>query len=221
MTVGLPKDWSEVTLEQYIQLYELNEMDGSEEERAIAILSVMSGVSIEDLREVRLSDIGRMIKRLDFLVKTQPTGKVSRFFPLRWNGYRIVKNAKSLSAGQYIDLNYFMQNSRSPQNFPDIMAILMQPTRFGFVRKKKPLEHAKIREDAKHLPMTVVKPLTDFFLQAYGDLEVTMSEYSLKKMKERLVEVQGRIHSMQDTVGSELSTTYLTVTEPSGTTSLK
>ncbi len=218
MTVNLPKDWSEVTLEQYIQLHDLNEMEGEEEERAVAILSVMSGLSIEDLREVRISDIGRMISKLDFL-KTPATGKIKRFWPLTWNGYRITKTAKDLTAGQYIDLNYFLTNVKAPKNFPDVMAILMQPTRFGFVRKKKPLEHGEIREAAKQMPMTVVKPLADFFLQAYSKLEETTVDYSLQKMKEELKKAQEQIHLMQDTAGSELSTTYLTGTEPSGTTS--
>lgn len=220
MTVNLPKDWSEVTLEQYIQLYELNEMEGSEEERAIAILSVMSGVSIEDLREVRISDIGRMMGRLSFL-KEPIVGKVSRFFPLRWNGYKVVKDAKHLTAGQYISLNYFLQNHKAPENFADIMAVLMQPTRFGFVRKKRPLEHEEIKAKAKELPMTLVKPLTDFFLQAYADLETTMSAYSLKRMKRNLEKAKDQLRSLQDMGGSELSTTYLTGTEPNGTTSLK
>lgn len=220
MTVNLPKDWSEVTLEQYISLHDLNEMEGSDEERVIAVLSVMSGTSIEDLREVYLGDIMRMMKRLDFL-KNSPTGEVKRFFPLRWNGYRITKNAKQLTGGQYIDLNYFLSNQKAPKNFPDIMAVLMQPTRFGFVRKKKPLEHGDIREAAKQLPMTIVKPLTDFFLQTYNDSERTTADFSLQKMKEELKTVEDQIHSLQDTVGSELSTTYLTGKDGGGTTSLK
>ena len=177
-------------------------MEGSDEERVIAILSVMSGVSIEDLREVIMSDIKRMMASLDFLKKA-PTGKLKWYYPLTWNGYRITKDAKKLTAGQYIDLNYFLSNHKSPKNFPDIMAILMQPTRFGFVRKKKPLEHGEIKDVAKSMPMTMVKPLTDFFLQAYGGLEVTMSTYSLKKMEKKLQEVRNQVRSMQDMAGLE------------------
>ena len=202
MTINLPKDWSEVTLEQYMSLHDLNEMEGSDEERVIAVISVLSGTSIEDLRDVFFGDIRRMMRQLDFL-KTPPTGKIKKYFPLTWNGYRVANDAKRLTAGQYIDLNYFLSNMKAPKNFPDIMAVLMQPTRFGFVRKKKPLEHGEIREAAKQLPMTIVKPLTDFFLQAYEDLEKTTLDYSLKMMKEKMKEMQSQIRSAQDMAGLE------------------
>lgn len=202
MTVNLPKDWSEVTLEQYISLHDLNEMEGSDEERALAILSLMSGTSIEDLREVIFVDIQRMMKSIDFL-KGEIHGKIRSFVPLTWNGYRITKSAKDLTSGQYIDLNYFLSNEKAPKNFPDIMAILMQPTRFGFVRKKKPLEHGEIREVAKQLPMTVVKPLTDFFLSASHNLEKTTVAYSLKNMKKEMEKLKNLMKevSASDTVG--------------------
>lgn len=200
MTINLPKNWGEVTLEQYISLHDLNEMEGSDEERVIAVLSVMSGTSIEDLREVRFYDLQRLMKGLDFL-KEPIVGKVKWYFPLSWNGYRIAKNVKQLSAGQYIDLNYFLSNYKAPKNFPDIMAVLMQPTRFGFVRKKQPMEHEAIRELAKELPMTIVKPLTDFFLQDYEASEKIILEYSLTKMKQQAKELEIRIRSAEDTAG--------------------
>ena len=145
-----------------------------------------------------------MMKSIDFL-RDEIKGKIRSFVPLTWNGYRITKNAKALTSGQYIDLNYFLSNQKAPKNFPDIMAILMQPTRFGFVRKKEPLEHGDIREAAKQLPMTVVKPLTDFFLSASDSLEKTTQAYSLKKMKNEMENLRGLIVevSAKDTAGLE------------------
>lgn len=203
MTITLPKDWSEVTLAQFVGLHDLNEMEGDEMERVFATVALMADVDIEEVRKVKLKHIKDLIKHLKFL-KEPIEGKVKRWIPLRWKGYRIAKDVRTMKAGQYIDINYFLSNGKAPHNFADIMAVLMEPTRFGwFIRDKRPMEHEEIKVAAYELPMTIVKPLTDFFLQEYLTSAKATLDYSLWKMEEQMATLR-KMASAKDTVGSKL-----------------
>ena len=200
MTIELPKDWSQVTLRQFIGLYDLNEMEGDDFERVFATIALMADKDIDEIRKVKLKDVKAMIKHLSFLKDPNIKGKVRRWIPLKWKGYRIAKDVRTMDAGQYIDINYFLSNGKAPANFADIMAVLMQPTRFGwFIREKRPDEHEEIKQAALDLPMTIVKPLTDFFLQDYAASAQAMLDYSLNQMKK---EVKKLTDSQRSTVGS-------------------
>jgi hypothetical protein len=201
MTIHLPKDWTQVTLAQYIGLADLNEMEGSEEERVLATIALMADIDIEDVRMVRMADLGRLMGQLQFL-KDPIQGKVSKSIPLRWKRYKIAKDAHTMTAGQYIDINYFLTNKKAPANFADIMAVLMQPTKFMFwTRKKKPMEHEAIKQDALNLPMTIVKPLADFFLSTYNELEKNTADYSLRTIERELKRIQDMIALQDGTTG--------------------
>lgn len=203
MTITLPKGWHQVTLKQFVGLHDLNEMEGDEMERVFATIALMADMDIEDIRKIKLKDLGKCIKHLKFL-KDPIEGKVKRWIPLRWKGYRIAKDVRTMKAGQYIDINYFLSNGKAPHNFADIMAVLMQPTRFGwFIREKKPMEHEDIKAAAYELPMTIVKPLTDFFLQEYLTSAKATLDYSLWKMEEQMATLR-KMASPQDMVGSKL-----------------
>jgi len=200
MTIELPKDWSQVTLRQFIGLYDLNEMEGDDFERVFATIALMADKDIDEIRKVKLKDVKAMIKHLSFLKDPNIKGKVRRWIPLKWKGYRIAKDVRTMDAGQYIDINYFLSNGKAPANFADIMAVLMQPTRFGwFIREKRPDEHEEIKQAALDLPMTIVKPLTDFFLQDYAASAQAMLDYSLNQMK---AEVKKLTDSQRNMVGS-------------------
>ena len=200
MTIELPKDWSQVTLRQFIGLYDLNEMEGDDFERVFATIALMADKDIDEIRKVKLKDVKAMIKHLSFLKDPNIKGKVRRWIPLKWKGYRIAKDVRTMDAGQYIDINYFLSNGKAPANFADIMAVLMQPTRFGwFIREKRPDEHEEIKQAALDLPMTIVKPLTDFFLQDYAASAQAMLDYSLNQMKK---EVKKLTDSQRNMVGS-------------------
>jgi len=161
----------------------------------------MADVDIEQVRQVRMGDLRRLLTQLQFL-KDPILGKVSKYIPLRWKRYKIVKDAHTMSAGQYIDINYFLSNKKAPANFADIMAVLMQPTRYLFwVREKEPMEHEAIKKDALTLPMTIVKPLADFFLSSYNELEKNTGDYSLRSIEKELTRVQEMIALQDGTVG--------------------
>jgi hypothetical protein len=201
--IELPKDWSQVTLKQFVGLHDLNDMEGDETERVFATIALMADQDIDLIRKIRMKDLSRCIKQLKFL-QSPIQGKVRKWIPLRWKGYRIAKDVRTMKAGQYIDINYFLSNGKAPHNFADIMAVLMEPTRFGwFIRDKRPTEHEEIKAAAYELPMTIVKPLTDFFLQEYLNSARATLDYSLQMMEQQMKELSKTV-SPQDMVGSKL-----------------
>ena len=202
MQIELPRGWDQVTLRQYVGLFDLNSMDGSEDERVFATIALMADVDIDAVRKIRMKDLGRCIRHLRFL--QQPIeGRVKKYIKMGSTRYRVTRKAETMKAGQYIDLNHFLTNEKAPKNFADIMAVLLEPTRLGLmVREKRPLEHQEIRDKVMELPVTVIKPIADFFLQKYGGSERDTVDYFLMKMKEQMENLEQML-SPKDMGGSE------------------
>lgn len=118
MSFELPKDWSEVTVDKFIQL------KGIEEKDFATLLSfkleqifILTGTDSEDeiWEETPAEKLSELVKQLDFL-----TGSPSHNFKREINGLHY---KESITLGEFIDLEYLCGINYF-EKLPDICAIL-------------------------------------------------------------------------------------------------
>jgi hypothetical protein len=100
----LPKSWSEITIEQFIELSNLDASIGSYSYNSEA-LSVLSDTSIEEIEDIDIEDMANIMLELNW-AKSQP----KNFYRNELLGM-VVKPISKLTLFEYIDLEHYFANN--------------------------------------------------------------------------------------------------------------
>lgn len=204
MKITIPNSWDGVTLGEYQavnkQLKESSErlknLEGREKATfqhnvECALISTLSGVSIDDIMGLTVDNHNRLMNELGFLSRPIE-GKVRTNARVNGKRYYFEKHAKKINGGQWITLMHFLEDEENiEQNLHNLIACFAYRKRW-FKKEYKGDNHEEVANDMLSLPITFVKPLTDFFLQDYLNYVGRTMRYSvflLKGMK-RLEELK-------------------------------
>ena len=196
----LPRDYSEVTIKQLIELKAIDEDKTIDAEpaphltRALLRLSVFNDVPYEELESMPISELKDDIKKLGFL-DTLPSDKKIEWFKCGGYWWKVNYDITKLSAGSYIDLDMYVKDpDKVLENTHKIMALFCTP--FRWLRKTK-LPDEVMWDKLKDVPVSVAYPLTVFFcnlfqtfIESLPDFLQSQSEKLMKEAKE-LQESQG------------------------------
>ena len=204
MKITIPNSWGGVTLGEYQavtkQLKEaekrLKDLEGREKATfqhnvECALISTLSGVSIDDIMGLTVDSHNRLMNELGFL--SQPIeGKVKTKARVNGKRYYFEKHGKKINGGQWITLMHFLDDEENiEQNLHNLLACFAYRVKW-FKREYSGDNHEDVANDMLKLPITFVKPLTDFFLLDYLNSVGRTMRYSvflLKGMK-RLEELK-------------------------------
>jgi len=181
-SVNVPRNWSEVTLRQFMALGELHSDEGGDaQERAFVTISIMTGADPDDIRRWSMDSFNRVWSTLNFLTE-QPTAKRVSKFSMSGKTYRVATNPLSMSYGAFIDLMHFCKDEQTAKkNLHRCFAACIQQ------RGKWPWSAYTYEvvdpEKILDLPVTLVIPHTAFFLANYLRFSRRIVRYSaLKRM---------------------------------------
>lgn len=229
MKITIPTSWEGVTLREY-QAYHLLLKDAAEKmetstnpevsefETECAIIALFSGEDMDEILSLHQGAHNRLYNQLAFL--QQPIiGKVQTKYTLNGTKYYFEKNADKINGGQWITLQHFLKKDID-LNFHNLIACFAyrcHKYRF-WVHEYEPTRHEAVAIDMLDLPMTVVKPLTDFFLhrwEKYVNRTLHFLEITAKELQRKANKLQ---HSQANTDGSIPLTTSQTDVPNFGTT---
>ena len=185
-----PKSWSEVTIAQYYNLCEAISMDWETvEDKAVAMLSALSGVSILELNEVvPLPELKEAIKGIAFIGENRTTGTPR---PVLWVGTRkfeIDLMIRNSTASSFISLSDLTKDKEvAKTNLHSIMAVFAYEVNWFNIRKKRTAASQKeIAEYFKeNLTMDKAFIYSGFFLRSWENLSKAMLD-CLNKENEKI-----------------------------------
>jgi hypothetical protein len=190
--------WEHVTLKQYYELLDVIDLPLPDEEKAIAMLSALSGISIETLTdEVDVKTLSKSIKDLEFISNTTPVGKAKAYFKLNGRSFQFDMILKDSNASSFISL---IENTKdaniSKKNIHNIIAIFCHELNWFGIRKKRTVTSQKeIAEFLKeNMSMNEAFLYRDFFLSSYKGLLKATLNYSDMMNKKALKELKKAMH---------------------------
>jgi len=200
MKIEVPTSWESVTLKQYQAINALFKeskdkgegLEGSAKElhdfnTECALISLLTGTDMDDILSLNRSAHNRIMNELGFL--SQPVvGTVKTKVKVNGHRYYFEKEAKKINGGQWISLMHFLQDEdKIDENLHNLIACFA--SRYKWLRAKYDGKiHEEVAEDMQALPITFVKPLTDFFLQSYlryATRTLRYSEIALKAIQRK------------------------------------
>lgn len=176
MKINVPTSWEGVTLRQFQQVNNqlkeakerLEKLEGRakdkfEYEVECVLISTLTGESVDDIMELSRGSHNHIMNQLAFL-STPIEGKVRNKIKVNGHRYYFEKNAKKINGGQWVSMQHFMeQEDKVDENLHNLLACFAYRVKW-FRPKYDGKIHEEVANDMLDLPITFVKPLTDFFL---------------------------------------------------------
>lgn len=177
MTINVPTSWDAVTLRKYQAITALFK---EAEKKAVnlknkakelhdyhtecALISTLTDTDMDDILSLDRNAHIRIMNELGFL-QEPIEGKVKTRIRVNKTWYYFEKNAKKINGGQWITIMHFLEDEDAiDANLHNLLGCFA--SRYKWFRPKYNGDiHNEVAEDLLDLPITAVKPLTDFFLK--------------------------------------------------------
>ncbi len=206
MKIELPNSWEGVTIEQFQALQKILAEKGDEYATNVAIISIMSGVPVDEIETYALKTYAKCMRTLSFLSE-QLVGEVQKVVEFGGLRYDVITDVYKLNGGQYITLMHLMKDpDKVIDQLHEVMAVFLVPkkrTWYGW--KKQPYnseKHKEISEAMLQAPMTIVQPLSAFFLTSYLKSARHILESSVRKAEKVKRQAERKLRRLkQNTAG--------------------
>lgn len=127
----LPTKFSEITLDKYMEIIDIQKVD-KPVDKLVYMLSILSGLSVEQIKSISMDQIGAINNHLTFIFKSGAHLLIDQIkIDGKWYGFN--KRINDISFGEYIDLEQFSSGEGTEKNLHILMAILYRPLK----QKKK------------------------------------------------------------------------------------
>ena len=185
MNIQLPNNWKDVSIQQFQALRGILAEEGEDYLTNVAIISIMSGVSVDDIETYSLKTYHKCMDTLSFLSE-QMVGGVDKVVEFGGVRYDVITDVYDLSGGQYVTLMHLMKDSEKViDHLHEVMAVFLLPRKkvwHGWMKQAYNAKaHNEVAEAMLQAPMTIVQPLSAFFLSSYLKSATLILESSVKQ----------------------------------------
>jgi len=175
-TYELPTKFSEITLNKYMKIVALDVKD-KPISKLVDILSILTGLSIDEIKDISVDQVGAITNHLQFLFKSETKVLIDQVkINGKWYGFN--KNLHKIKFGEYIDLEEFSKKEQLSKNLHILMAMLYRPLK---QRKKSSTLH-------------------NFIKNYIYDREKLVKEYEIEKYDENNIMIRADIFKKYMTV---------------------
>jgi hypothetical protein len=182
--------WKNITVQQFQDVYKLSEnKDLQEMDRLEKIISVLFDKTERQIDEMSVEEFTKLANQCAFVLNDEKIpGKPVRYIKVNSRRYRIEYNPKRLLTNmhhrQYVECMHFSE--KMVENMQYIMASLVQPVKFGFIKLKNTAKrHELIAEDMLKARFIDVYHTGVFFCKLYVNSMQAIRDYLKADMMNR------------------------------------
>ena len=202
MKIEVPTSWEAISLKKYQAINALFKESKSKGEplkdkakelhdynTECALISLLTDTDMDEILSLNRSAHNAIMNNLTFL-KQPIIGKVKTRTRVNGKRYYFEKNARKITGGQWISLMHFLEDeNKLDENLHNLLACFAYRIKW-LMPKYDGKIHEDVSKDMQELPITFVKPLTDFFLQSYlkyAMRTLRFSEIALRAIQRKAV----------------------------------
>lgn len=180
LKIKIKSKWSQMTIADYQEYVNTMEDDNMDlEEKIDALITIISGLSFEQVRRTDLNSYSKLLKDIQFLNKPINKNKIiGSTMKIGDRKYRVIKKINDILTGQYQDFQYFYkQTDKYIQNLPKIISLFIIPDGHNYDDNYDVEEHVEyIRNN-----MDIETALS--FFQYWETLSIKLMKVSLSYLK--------------------------------------
>lgn len=182
----MPTNWSQITIKQFIVIYNISRSEIDETEKLIEIAAYLMGKDSSEMDAMPISTLHSLSFLMD--IDSLPQ-KFPKWFLFKGRMYKPMMNiAKEWTSGMYIDVKACLKEPDGTiDNLAKLMAIICLPANwFGVANKYKGDKVAARAKVFEELPVTLAYPMCVFFCNRLESLTKLTRTYLDNKIQENL-----------------------------------
>lgn len=183
MRYKIPKSWSDINIGQFQEIQRLDKSD--ELDYLISMVSVVCHLDVDTVESLTLTHLRDIGSKMAFL-NTMPD-KFVNYFKLKDTTYFVDCNIANISAGQYIDLNKYIEEG-AEENLHKILTVFCLPTKRKWFKRKQlkygeGYDISKMSNEMLQAPVSVAYPLALFFCKLLEKSMPVIQDCLVKEME--------------------------------------
>lgn len=125
MDITIKNSWEDITWNEYSQIEQILNTDIPSNYKTVHLVSVLTGVSVDELEGLPISQFQKLLPALDFLY-TEPETHVHQFnYTVNGRQYRFTGKIDEITTAQYIDYRSYME--KEEKDVVELMSAFMIP----------------------------------------------------------------------------------------------
>lgn len=188
------KSWDEISLSKYNDIKEiLNDNSTEELEKYLQLLSVLSDSDIDEIYNLLLPEVQKLISELKF-INTMPKKRIpSVNYVINCKKYVLVTDMKKVITAQYIDYQNYLKMTDNPKQMAMLMSCFLLPEG----KKYGDYDAEEVIDDIyNYLSIVEVSSVCFFFQLLYQSLTKAILSYQVKKLKKMMKKEKDREKKM-------------------------
>ena len=182
MQITVPSKWEDVTVKQFDELLAASQdKDLTIAEREVKIISILTGLSIQDVLNLDAPSFQSISNKLNFLntkpSKVMPKDKIT----LNEKEYHVDLYPKNFTAGQFLDYKY-IAGEEIDKKTARLIACFLYPVGAHYNDGSYDVEDV-VNTINEYMSVVEVTGYTNFFMIQYMAYASSLLEYSKRKMK--------------------------------------
>jgi hypothetical protein len=195
--------WSDVTLEKWLRLVEVETESKSKE--ALETIAALSDIPKQLVKELGIQDVAVIMSRIGEL-QVEQDSKLKKIIEVEGKEYAFHPDLSEITLGEYADLETFIKNGIE-NSMPEVMAVLYRPITAKGENGVYTIEaydgNISIRaEEMKKMSAEQVQSALVFFWSLGKELSKILPLYLMERMNKMGEELQVKV-SQKNGVGSE------------------
>ena len=198
-------NYKDLTLEKYIELYELDIHGMEEIDIQSNIIAILSDMTVDDVLDLPIPQYKKLAQQTAFLT-AQPQVKARKINKIYINGkeYNVLDKIEKMTTGQYIDYQTYLKKN-DVKMLPYILSCLIIPSgeKYG---------DTDTIEQIKQMTVEEALTISNFFMNKSLTLikgTLRYLEYMMKRkmkkvkeetMKQQMTEAIQKLHSLQNSL---------------------
>lgn len=202
-------NYKDLTLDKYLQLRAID-LEQEEIDIQSQMLAVLNDCTVDEILDLKLDEYHKLVGQMSFLMEEpKPIKKVPNEVSIGKNKYEVIKDARSMTAGQFIDYqNYIKDINTTEKNLPLLMTCFLIPKG----KKYGDYDFVEVADDMRQLPIEMVLGLAGFFFRKSQKLisnTLTYLDWTVKRMSKKeknkeiltkMEEARQKLHTLKNLV---------------------
>lgn len=177
-TLTIKNSWDEITWREYEQLEQILNTDIPESYKSVHLLSILTGVPAEDIEDMPIATVQKLIPHLDFLY-TEPETHAHQFeYTVNDREYDFKGKLDEITTAQYIDYRSYMDEEN--KDVVKLMSVFLIPKGHEY---NDGYDMGQVQSDIGDMCWLDVRAAAFFFRIQFSAFILILKSYLAKTMK--------------------------------------
>lgn len=181
MEITIKNNWDEITWREYEQIEQILNTDIPSDYKAIHLVSVLTGKSVEEIEKLTVPQFTRLAEHLKFL-ETEPETHTHQFeYTVNGREYRFAGKIDEITTAMYIDYRAYM--NEEDKDIIKLMSVFLIPKGHDY---NDGYDMEQVMSDIGDMCWLDVRAAAFFFRIWLATFIVILKSYLVKSMKKTM-----------------------------------